>query len=82
MPFTNNTLEEMNLLLQFDSSTLGKGVKVHSNARPEVISACQALFDKGLVSQSDGGYLTDAGVEVLAHLEALAGLLGLQRRSA
>jgi hypothetical protein len=29
-----------------------------------------------LVSQRDGGYLTDAGVEALAHVQVLAGLLG------
>ena len=76
MPFDNSTLEEMHLLMQFDSSTMGNGIKVHSNARAEVISASRALFEKGLITQSDGGYLTDAGIEALAHLEALTGLLG------
>lgn len=76
MPFTASTTEEINLLLQFDNTTLDKGIKVHSSARPEVISACQNLFDKGLVSQRDGGYLTDAGVEALTHVQVLAGLLG------
>ena len=72
---TTGTIEGLNLLLQFDSSTLDRGIKVHSNARGEVIAACQALFDRGLVSQPDGGYLTDAGVEALAHAQSLAGLL-------
>jgi len=75
LSFTPGTIEELNLLLQFDSSTLDRGIKVHSNARGEVIAACQALFDRGLVSQPDGGYLTDAGVEALAHAQSLAGLL-------
>lgn len=79
MPFSNNTIEELNLLMQFDSQTLSKGIKVHSSARQEVIAGCERLYDKGLVSQSDGGYLTDAGIEALAHLQALAGLLGAQR---
>jgi uncharacterized protein (TIGR02647 family) len=77
VPFKASTMEELNLLLQFDSATLNSGIKVHSNARPEMIAACQSLFDKGLVSQSDGGYLTDAGIEALAHAQVLAGLLDL-----
>jgi uncharacterized protein (TIGR02647 family) len=75
LPFAASTIEELNLLLQFDSSTLDRGIKVHSNARPEVIAACKHLFDRGLVDQPDGGYLTDAGIEALAHAQTLAGLL-------
>ncbi|MEH6635926.1 MAG: TIGR02647 family protein [Halioglobus sp.] len=78
MPFNANTIEELNLLLQFDSATLSSGIKVHSSARTAVIEACGNLFAKGLISQHDGGYLTDAGVEALAHVQVLAGLLGLQ----
>ena len=70
-------MEQLNLLLQFDSATLERGIKVHSNARPEVIAACRGLFDKGMVDQPDGGYLTDAGVEALAHVQLLAGLFGV-----
>jgi uncharacterized protein (TIGR02647 family) len=72
-------MEEMNLLIQFDSSTMNNGIKVHSNARAEVITACQSLFAWGLVSQVDGGYLTDAGIEVFGHMQALAGLLELRK---
>jgi uncharacterized protein (TIGR02647 family) len=76
LPFTAGTTEQLNLLMQFDNTTLDNGIKVHSSARQEVISACQNLFDEGLVSQRDGGYLTDAGVEALVHVQVLAGLLG------
>lgn len=75
LSFAASTIEELNLLLQFDSSTLDRGIKVHSNARPEVIAACKHLFERGLVDQLDGGYLTDAGIEALAHAQTLAGLL-------
>lgn len=77
MPFDANTIEELNLLLQFHSATLSNGIKVHSNARPEVIAACQSLFDKNLLSQHDGGYLTDAGIEALSHAQMLTGSLKL-----
>ncbi len=78
MPFNNDSLEELNLLLQFDSASLSNGIKVHSSARPEVIAACRNLFDKDLITQRDGGYLTDAGIEARAHAESLAGLLSLR----
>lgn len=75
MSFTPQTIDQLNLLLQFDSSSLDRGLKVHSSTRRELIEACLVLFEKGLVSQSDGGYLTNAGVEARAHAQALAGLL-------
>ncbi|MCB1855939.1 MAG: TIGR02647 family protein [Halieaceae bacterium] len=76
MAFTAPSIEQLNLLLQFDSDSLERGIKVHSSARAEVIAACRALHGLGLVSQPDGGYLTDAGVEALEHVQSLAGLLG------
>ncbi|MEE4251953.1 MAG: TIGR02647 family protein [Alcanivoracaceae bacterium] len=75
MRFTTNSLEELNLLLQFHVATTSNGIKVHSTTRPEVITACQSLFDKGLIDQADGGYLTDAGIEALGHAQSLCGLL-------
>lgn len=75
LSFAASTIEELNLLLQFDSSTMERGIKVHSSARQEVIAACKHLFDRGLVSQPDGGYLTDAGVEARTHAQTLAELL-------
>lgn len=77
MPFNASTVEELNLLLQFHSATMSNGIKVHSDARAEVIAASRSLYDKGLLSQHDGGYLTDAGIEALAHAQSLAGLLEL-----
>lgn len=79
MSFTASNTEELNLLLQFDSATTEHGIKVHSSARPEVIAACRKLCEKGLVTQPDGGYLTDAGIEALSHVQVLAGLLGAGR---
>lgn len=79
MSFTASTLEELKLLLQFDSTSLDHGIKVHSNARAEVISACEHLYDRGLISRRDGGYLTDAGIEALEHAQSLAGLLGVSQ---
>lgn len=79
MRFNATTLEELNLLLQFPVATASSGIKVHSTTRAEVITACESLFDKGLVDQPDGGYLTDAGIEAHGHAQALSGLLAEKR---
>ena len=76
MAFTRNSLEALNLLLQFDDNVTGHGLKVHSSARPEAITACRQLFDAGLIDRDDGGYLTDAGIEAREHAQTLVGLVG------
>ncbi|WP_220720495.1 TIGR02647 family protein [Agarivorans litoreus] len=75
MKFTPNTIDELNLLLQFDMSSLQTGIKVHHDAAPEVIAAAQSLFDKGLSTLPDGGYLTDLGIEVAEHAQRLLAVL-------
>lgn len=75
MLFNADSMEELNLLLQFDDSSMRNGIKVHSTARDAVITACRNLHAKGLISQQDGGYLTDEGLEALAHVQVVAGLM-------
>jgi uncharacterized protein (TIGR02647 family) len=81
LTFSHDSLEELNLLLQFNDATHDSGIKVHSSARQEVIQACQNLHANGLVDQADGGYLTDAGIEALGHAQTLAGLLEVRKAS-
>ena len=47
----------------------------HGSAEPEAVAAAKSLFDKGLVSQEDGGYLTDLGVEAAEHVQAMLTIL-------
>ncbi len=75
MLFKADTMEELNLLLQFDSTNMMNGIKVHATARPEIVAASGSLFAKGLITQPDGGYLTDEGIEALNHAQILAGLM-------
>ena len=74
-----DTLEEMQLLLKFCESPkhLGtqSGIKVHSSASQSHKSAAKRLFNKGLISQKDGGYLTDRGIEAADHCQYLSVLL-------
>ncbi|MDH5516994.1 MAG: TIGR02647 family protein [Gammaproteobacteria bacterium] len=75
MSFNQETLEEMKVLSCFDLANLQTGIKVHSDATEAKIAATARLFDKGLVSQKDGGYLTERGQVAAEHLQHLSGLL-------
>lgn len=67
---------EMKLLALFNLESMQEGIKVHHSAGDSAIAAAQRLFGKGLVSQPDGGYLTDEGVEVAEHLQTVLRILG------
>ena len=60
--------EEMKLLSKFPQKSMQEGIKLHNDAAPEMLAAAKTLFDKGLISQTDGGYLTDLGLEITEHL--------------
>lgn len=71
MPYKPDIIEELNILARFNLHTTQEGVKIHSSAEPKVIAAAQRLFDKGLISQSDGGYLTPLGRTAAEHAQNL-----------
>ncbi|MBS7325311.1 MAG: TIGR02647 family protein [Thiopseudomonas sp.] len=75
MALTQEQLEELQLLSLFPVNTLQAGLKIHSDAAPVRIEAAQRLFAKGLISQSDGGYLTSLGLEAVQQLESLKTML-------
>ncbi|MDH5391876.1 MAG: TIGR02647 family protein [Gammaproteobacteria bacterium] len=75
MHFDQDLLEEMKVLSCFDLANLQTGIKVHSDALESKIAATARLFDKGLVSQKDGGYLTERGQIAAEHLQHLSGVL-------
>lgn len=70
MPFKPDLVNELNILLQYKASSQ-EGIKVHNTAAPDLINATQRLFDKGMVTQDDGGYLTERGHEAVLHAQAL-----------
>ncbi len=76
MPFSPNHLAELNLLLQFPSTSTQEGIKVHAHsAAPETVSAAEALYSKGLISRHDGGYLTPLGCEAVELTQKVQSLL-------
>lgn len=71
MQFNHDMYEELNLLLKFPTDSLMHGLKIHHDADPDVISAAQRLYDKGIIDQVDGGYLTDLGQDLINHAQML-----------
>ena len=67
MPYTADIIAELNILARYNLHTTQEGIKVHSDAEPEVIKATLRLFNKGLISQPDGGYLTSLGITAAEH---------------
>lgn len=75
MLYTQNLVDELNVLVRYNLATTQEGLKVHKTADPDVIAATQRLFHKGLVTQEDGGYLTALGRESAEHAQALLDIL-------
>ena len=59
------------LLARYNLHTSQEGVKIHSSAQADAIAAAKRLFDKGLISQVDGGYLTALGRTAAEHAQNL-----------
>lgn len=72
MRLTPEIAQELAILALFNQSTYQEGLKVHSHdAALEDIEATKRLFDKGLVTQTDGGYLTSLGKDAVEQLQDL-----------
>lgn len=75
MPIPSDLTDEMRVLAMFDLSTTQQGIKVHHDADETLIAATERLFNKGLISQSDGGYLTGLGRDAALHVSDLMTIL-------
>lgn len=76
MLYTQNLLEELNILVRYNLDTTLEGLKVHqTQASPTTIEATKRLFAKGLVTQEDGGYLTTMGREAAELAQSVLHLL-------
>jgi uncharacterized protein (TIGR02647 family) len=75
MLYTQDIVDELNILVRYNLSTTQEGIKIHKTAAPETIAASKRLFDKGLVTQEDGGYLTNMGHEAAEQAQTVLNLL-------
>ncbi len=69
--YPEDLFDEIKLLAKFPEESHIEGLKIHHDADPVLVKSARALFDKGLVTQLDGGYLTDSGREMSEHLHTV-----------
>ena len=81
MNYTQEQIAELDILINYSLESTQQGIKVHSNADEVVLEAVERLFDKGLVTQIDGGYLTDIGRKAAEHAQALVLMLAPHHHS-
>ncbi|WP_394247539.1 TIGR02647 family protein [Vibrio profundi] len=75
MKYSEQHIADLNLLLQFDISSAATGIKVHQDASQEMQQAVARLYEKGLCTLPDGGYLTDEGIEIAERADKLLRVL-------
>ncbi|MBL1259781.1 MAG: TIGR02647 family protein [Thiotrichaceae bacterium] len=81
MTYSNDLLDELNILLQFNLEMTQEGIKIHRSAGSATVGATTRLFNKGLITQADGGYLTDLGHIAAKHAQAGYAILRPTRES-
>ena len=82
MSYTSELVAELEILALFNLANTQEGLKVHHVAAPSAITAAQRLFEKGLTTQVDGGYLTSLGLEAAQHAQSLLTILNVSREAA
>lgn len=75
MPYTREQIAEMEILLIFNLASTEEGIKVHKTAGPDAVAATMRLYEKGLITQIDGGYLTNIGFRAAEHAQQLKTML-------
>lgn len=75
MPYTEHMIDELKVLTHYNLDTMQEGIKVHSSAEASVVAATKRLYEKGLITQSDGGYLTSLGRTAAEHAQDLLRIL-------
>lgn len=71
MPYSPEQIQEMDVLIRYSLESTQQGIKVHRNANPGTIEAVKRLHQKGMITQVDGGYLTDLGRTAAEHAQTL-----------
>ena len=75
MAYTPELIAELEILALYNLENVQEGLKVHNNATSKTQGAITRLYEKGLVTQADGGYLTGLGLDAAEHAQALLTIL-------
>lgn len=76
MPVNAELNVEIRVLNRFNLDTSLEGIKAHKDADDETKAAISRLYQKGLLTQPDGGYLTDLGRSCAEHVQTALRILG------
>ena len=79
MPYSSDIIEELEILAMYDLSSTQTGIKIHKTAMKTDVDAAKRLHKKGLITQADGGYLTNLGLEAAEHAESLCRILQAEK---
>lgn len=71
MSLNKDLIAEIELLSLFRLDSTQEGLKIHHDADPDKVEAASRLYHKGLITQVDGGYLTDRGIEAAENVQLL-----------
>jgi len=75
MSYTPELVAELEILALFNLDSSQEGLKVHQTAAPTAIAAARRLFEKKLIDQPDGGYLTSLGRDAAEQAQNLLTIL-------
>ncbi|KIH81020.1 TIGR02647 family protein [Pseudomonas batumici] len=78
MSYTPELVAELEILALFNLDNSQEGLKIHQTAAPKAIAAAQRLFEKELITQPDGGYLTSLGRDAAEHAQGLLTILAVK----
>ncbi|NCE84882.1 MULTISPECIES: TIGR02647 family protein [Pseudomonas] len=82
MSYTPELVAELEILALFSLDSSQEGLKVHQTAAPTAIAAARRLFEKELITQPDGGYLTSLGRDAAEHAQGLLRILSTTKKEA
>jgi uncharacterized protein (TIGR02647 family) len=66
---------DVELLNLFTLDNSQAGLKIHHEAAADRIASAKRLFEKELITQVDGGYLTPLGIQAAEHAQILIRVL-------
>ncbi|MCY1394514.1 hypothetical protein D9M71_94370 [compost metagenome] len=78
MSYTPELVAELEILALFNLDSSQEGLKIHQTATPTAIAAAKRLFEKELITQPDGGYLTSLGRDAAEHAQGLLTILAIK----
>ncbi|MGE8190187.1 TIGR02647 family protein [Pseudomonas sp. NPDC086278] len=78
MSLTPELVAELEILALFNLDSSQEGLKIHQTAAPKAIAAARRLYEKDLIDQPDGGYLTSLGRDAAQNVQTLLTILSVE----